>query len=140
MRQLMTRTDHKIIFTALGFLAVILDNVPRDKQALRATGLAQLIEAFCATSVPDAFTSEDAGGARTAETEALLELFIAELRDTGSAPLSHDRQTLLGMYELLLIQRTRFEQKDFYASGHEEVIANLILQLAEERLQREGSA
>jgi hypothetical protein len=37
MGQLMTRTDHKILFTALGFLAVILDNAPRDKQALRAT-------------------------------------------------------------------------------------------------------
>ena len=133
----MTRTDYKVIFTALGFLAVILDNVPREKQALRATTLAQLIEAFCATSVPDAFMSEALEGARTTETEKLLELYIAELRDTGSAQLSHDRQTLLGMYDLLLIQKTRLEQNAFFASGHDEVIANAILQLAEERIQRE---
>jgi hypothetical protein len=133
----MTSTDYKVLFTALGFLAVILDNVPRDRQALRATTLAQLIEAFCASSVPDALASEAVEGARTTETEELLELYIAELRDTGSAQLSHDRQTLLGMYELLLIQKLRFEQKAFFESGHDDVIANRILQLAEERLQRE---
>jgi hypothetical protein len=133
----MTRMDHKVIFTALGFLAVILDNVPRDKQAMRATAIAQLIEAFCATSVPDGFMSEAPEAARTTETEELIELYIAELRDTGSAQLSHDRQTLLGMYDLLLIQKMRFEQTAFFESGHDDVIANRILQLAEERLRRD---
>jgi hypothetical protein len=137
MGHLMRRTDHKIIFTALGFLAVILDNAPRDRQAMRAMTVAQLIEEFCASSVPDAFTSEAPEGARTAETEELLQLYIAEFRDTGSAQLSHDRQTLLGMYELLLLQKLRFEQKAFFESGHDEVIANRILQLVEEQLQRE---
>src|ERR1700690_1827911 len=137
MRHFMTRTDYKVLFTALGFLAVILDNVPRDRQALRATTLAQLIESFCATSLPEAFTSEAMEATGAAETEHLLELYVAELRAAGSAQLSHDRQTLLGMYDLLLVQKTRFEQKDFFASGHDEVIANRILQLAEERIQRE---
>ena len=140
MGHLMTRADHKIIFTALGFLAVIQDNVPCDGQAARATAIAQLIEAFCAASVPDAFTGEAPQGARTAETEELLQLYITELRDTGSAQLSYDRQTLLGMYELLLIQKLRFEQWEFFASGHEDVIASRVLQLAEERLQREQQA
>ena len=133
----MTRTDYKVVFTALGFLAVVLDNVPRDKQVFRATSLAQLIEAFCATSVPGAFMSDAPEAVRTTETEKILELYIAELRDTGSAQLSHDRQTLLGMYELLLIQKIRFEQAAFFESGHDDVIANRILQLAEERIQRE---
>ena len=137
MGYLMTRTDYKVIFTALGFLAVIQDNVPRDRQALRATTIARLIEAFCAASVPDAFVSEVPESARTAETGELLEAYIAELRDTGSAQLSHDRQTLLGMYERLLLQKVRFEQKAFFDSGHDDVIANRILQLAEEQLQWE---
>jgi hypothetical protein len=51
----MTRTDHKAIFTALGFLAVILHDVPQDKQALRATAIAGLIESFCMATVPEAF-------------------------------------------------------------------------------------
>jgi hypothetical protein len=59
----MTRTGYKIIFTSLGFLAVILDNLPRDKQALRAATLAQLIESFCASSVPEAFDVPNIGGA-----------------------------------------------------------------------------
>jgi hypothetical protein len=47
----MTRNDHKIIFMALGFLAVILRDVPRDKQALRAAAIAKLIENFCMDAV-----------------------------------------------------------------------------------------
>jgi len=55
----MTRMDYRVIFTALGFLAVILRNdVPQDKQALRATTIARLIESFCITSLPDAFANE----------------------------------------------------------------------------------
>ena len=42
----MTRTDHQVLFTALGFLAVILSDVPHDKQAQRATAIAGLIEFF----------------------------------------------------------------------------------------------
>ncbi len=55
----MTRTDHRIIFTALGFLAVIMRNdLPQDKRALRAASIADLIEAFCLVEIPDAFSSE----------------------------------------------------------------------------------
>ncbi len=67
----MTRTDYKVIFTALGFLVVILDNVPRDRQALRAATLAELIEAFCASVMPEAFISDSP--APSAETEPALE-------------------------------------------------------------------
>lgn len=56
----MTRTDHKIIFTALGFLAVILNDAPKDKQALRATAIAGLIESFCMAAVPEAFGNDAA--------------------------------------------------------------------------------
>jgi hypothetical protein len=136
----MTRIDHKIIFTALGFLAVILDNVPHDKQALRATTLAKLIEAFCVASLPDAFVSESLDTSRAAEIESLVELYIAALRDAGSSQLDYDRPTLLGMFDFLLIQKTRHEQKEVFASAHDELIANRILELAEERLRWEESA
>src|ERR1700730_7133151 len=111
----MTRTDHKVIFTALGFLAVIQNDVPKDKQALRASAIAGHIESFCMETVPEAFSTLNIEGGQTEAHEQLLENFIAELRDTGSARLSYDRQTLLGMYELLLIQKLRFEQKEFFA-------------------------
>jgi hypothetical protein len=133
----MTRTDHKVIFTALGFLAVILNDVPRDKQALRASAIASLIEGFCKATIPEAFDAPTLDGTQPDSTERLLDTYMAELRDTGSARLSHGRDVLLGMYELLLMQKVRFEQMDFFAFGHDDVIANRILQLAEERLQRE---
>jgi hypothetical protein len=54
MRLIMTPTDHKVVFTALGFLAVILsDDVPKNKQALRARSIATLIESFCHSSLPE---------------------------------------------------------------------------------------
>ncbi|MBR0967865.1 hypothetical protein JQ554_28455 [Bradyrhizobium diazoefficiens] len=131
----MTRNDYRVIFTALGFLAVVLDNVPREKQALRAATLARLIEGFCATSVPEAMTevgSKDVG--------ELLEAYVTQLRETGSARLSYDRQTLLSMYEQLLLQQVRFQQREFFATGPDDVIANQILRLAEERIERERRA
>jgi hypothetical protein len=140
MGHLMTRTDYKVIFTALGFLAVILDDVPRDRQALRATTLAQLIEAFCASAMPDAFSNAASDGVQVVEAEQHLERYLADLRETGSADLSHDRQTLLRMYDLLLIEKTRFEQTAFLESGHDDVIANRVLQLADDRLRREQNS
>ena len=58
----MTRTDRQILFTALGFLAVILrDDLPQDKRALRATSIAELIEAFCMSALPEAFEQKKRG-------------------------------------------------------------------------------
>ena len=56
----MTRTDREILFTALGFLAVVLrDDVPHDKQAMRAMAVADLIESFCRSALPESFAEED---------------------------------------------------------------------------------
>lgn len=54
----MTRTDQKILFTSLGFLAVILNDAPKDRQAMRATAIANLIESFCRAAVPEAFDAD----------------------------------------------------------------------------------
>ena len=51
----MMNVDQKVFFTALGFLAVLLNDTPNDKQAQRATVIAGLIESFCKTTVPEAF-------------------------------------------------------------------------------------
>ena len=66
------------------------------------------------------------------DAEQLLAVYIAELRDTCSARLSFDRQTLLKIYELLLIQKIRRDQKGFYAAAYDDVIAESVLRLAEE--------
>ena len=138
----MARTDHRILFTALGFLAVIIrGDVQGDKQALRATTIAKLIESFCQTSLPEFFASEplsDSLGTSAAEISSLLENYIAELHTNTAPSLAQDRQTLLQMYELLLIQKARHEQEAFYLLAPDEVIANRILELAHEQIQREA--
>lgn len=134
----MTRTDQKVLFTALGFLAVVINDVPGDGRAARATALADLIEGFCKTMVPDAFGLEGAPQERRA-TELVLETFIAEMHANEFARLSFARPTLLAMYELLLIQEIRFDQKEFFAFGDEDSIAERIVRLVDERLQREAS-
>jgi hypothetical protein len=58
----MTRIDVRILSTALGFLAVILKDIPRDQQSERAFTIGRLIEAFCHTTVPEAFESADDQG------------------------------------------------------------------------------
>lgn len=56
----MSRTDRQLVFTALGFLAVIVrEDVPHECQAMRALAIADLIEAFCRSSLPEAFNQED---------------------------------------------------------------------------------
>lgn len=40
-------------FTALGFLAVVLGDVPKDKQAYRAQELARLMQEFCVQTSSD---------------------------------------------------------------------------------------
>jgi hypothetical protein len=77
----MTRNDHKIIFMALGFLAVIIRDVPRDKQALRATAIAKLIENFCMDAVADDLTVEPA--ANTDSPSGLAHLFASLVNDNN---------------------------------------------------------
>ena len=134
----MTQNDLRILCTALGFSIVITGDVPAGKQALRATTIARLIKSFCQTSVPEALADEHSRQVTpAAEAERLLERYIAELRDHGSARFDFDRNTLLEMYELLLTQKLRHSQKEFYDSAPDNVIANRVLQMADEKIQRE---
>lgn len=50
----MTRDDLRIFCTALGFTAVVMQGGEHQKdRALRATGLANLIEEFCRSAMPE---------------------------------------------------------------------------------------
>jgi hypothetical protein len=78
----MTHTDYKVIFTALGFLAVILNDVPKDKQALRATAIASLIESFCMATVPEAF-GDDADNASNVR-ERMVDAIAGIIKTNGT--------------------------------------------------------
>jgi len=57
----MTETDLRLLCTALGFTAVVMqgEKLLKDESASRAVGLAKLIEEFCHASVPEAFGRAD---------------------------------------------------------------------------------
>lgn len=134
----MTRTDHKVLFTALGFMAVVLQDVPLDKQALRATVVARLIESFCVTALPDAFEFINLGDAGHAvEINPLIERYKADFVNEESASLSFDRETLLKMYDQLLLRQAHLKNREFYASCSDDLIANRIRQMVEEEINHE---
>jgi hypothetical protein len=83
----MTANDHKILFTALGFLAVILRDVPREKQALRATAIAGLIESFCMSVVPEAFGGQDAAD-ESSMRDRMVFIIAGLLKTTGDCTQS----------------------------------------------------
>jgi hypothetical protein len=58
MSALVCRNDRKVLFTALGFLAVILKGESGADQGKHALELADLIESFCRFHLPDAFESQ----------------------------------------------------------------------------------
>jgi hypothetical protein len=52
----MTRSDFQILFTALGFLAVVMKGDSSKKDgAKQAKAMATMIEVFCRTTHPDLF-------------------------------------------------------------------------------------
>lgn len=56
----MTLTDLRLLCTALGFTAVVMQGGEIEKKdgALRATGFANLIEEFCRVSFPEAYARD----------------------------------------------------------------------------------
>ena len=88
--------------------------------------------------MPEIFAEEPTGPALSrSDTERVLEYYIAELRKRGSAHLDFDRKILLEMYELLLTQKVRLANREFYDSAPNDVIANLVLQMAEQKIRHE---
>lgn len=128
--------------TALGFLAVLLKDVPEEKQASRAKAIGRLIESFCWVTVPDALGASNENifdESDPAIIDAAIEKYKAQLIGEESAPLPEGRDALLSFYDRLAIRAHRRLEKNFYEMGHEDIIANRILELAEAEIADEHS-
>jgi hypothetical protein len=127
--------------TALGFLAVILKDVPQDKQAIRAKTIGRLIESYCMVTVPEAmgFSNENIGDeASPGSLDAAIDTYKAKLVNEGSSELPTDRDTLLKFYDRLHQRAQRRRERHFYASGSDDMIATRILQLVEAEIDEDG--
>lgn len=137
----MNHVSPPMLFLSLGFLAVLLkDDAPPGNRASQAMALAKLMEDFYDVSLSKRWPDNQLPSVSEPTPQDLLDRYIEELRDTGSADLSHDRPTLLAMYETLLLRKIRREQKQFFMTGSSDMIANCILQLTAEQIDARDEA
>jgi len=134
----MTRDDLRILSTALGFMAVILKDVPNNKQTPRAVSIARLIESFCMVAAPDTTDRTPTGhddGYTLEAIDTLIEKYKDELPDTGFAPLPYERRILLKFYDRLLHRKAQIAQTDFYVLGSDAELATQVWQLMDQEYQ-----
>jgi hypothetical protein len=125
----MTRTDQRILFTALAFVAVLMrggaSNSKKDTQKIRQ--LADSIGAFC---------REETGepGPATEETDRIIERHIEDLKEREETRLPEDRDTLVRLHDRLQQRKARRAQRAFYASAGEAKLADEVLSLLDEEI------
>ncbi len=135
----MTRTDRKIVFTALAFFAVIIKgkNASDPHKAERVLKLAGLVESFCAEHVSSMlWVAADETG--TSAIDQIIERHIGELREKEETRLPEDRATLINIHDRLQQRKTRRMRREFYAFASEDQIADLVLKLLDEEIEDEG--
>ncbi len=135
----MTRTDRKIVFTALAFFAVVAKgkDISSTKNAERIRELAGLVESFCEENVINVSASvSDEPGALV--IDQIIERHVRELRDDEETQLPEDRQTLIKLFDRLQQRKTRRTQREFYASATDAKLANLVLGLLDEEIDDVG--
>ncbi len=136
----MTRHDQQILFTALAFVAVLLNENGQNKSktAHKATSLAKLIESFCAVHVQAPFSDstvslvEESGAA---EIDAAIDRHIQQLRQNEETHLPEDKETLLKFYDRLQQRKSRRMQRDFYEIATTDKLADLILHYFDEEME-----
>lgn len=109
----MTRSDFQILFTALGFLAVVMKGKKAQKDgAKQARELAKLIEAFCRTSRPDLFGNE----AEEAELDQMIEdMKDEEFHITQLADIAGNQNLLYRLYDRLLQRHKDYATREMIA-------------------------
>ncbi len=135
----MTRTDRKIVFTALAFFAVVVKgkDVSSAKNAERIRELAGLVESFCEENVINVSASvSDEPGALV--IDQIIERHARELRDDEETQLPEDRQTLIKLFDRLQQRKARRTQREFYASATDAKLADLVLGLLDEEIDDGG--
>ena len=134
----MTRTDQKILFTALAFLAVVMrgKDVSSGEAAEQIRALSGLIESYCADVIgmPVAVGEDNASA-----IDEMIVTYIREQRDQGEMRLPEDKGTLIRVLDRLQQRKTQRIQREFYACASEDKLADLVLAFLEEEIESVGS-
>lgn len=115
----MTRMDRQILFSALGFMTVLLkEDAKRKDSATRAVSMSKLIEAFCEATLPE-LSAHQAMRDKTDVLDKWIDLLKEGIENKRETKLPDDPSTRRGVYERLI------ERHRAYASN--EQIANAAL-------------
>lgn len=131
----MTRTDQKILFTALAFLAVAAkgERGGEKTEADKVKALAAYIESFCLEHIGGAMLLPPDAGVE--QTDQLIERHIQALKTQQETQLPEDQDTLIQLYDRLQQRKSRRMQREFYASATEDKLADLVLSLLDEEIE-----
>ena len=70
--------------------------------------------------------------------DEVIDQYEHHLVEKGAAQLDRDRDVLLTMYDRLLTRKHRHEQKAFYLKATDDEIADRILALTDEEINKSG--
>lgn len=122
--------ERRVLFTALGFMAVSMKdgNSEASDLAYRARAFAGLLEAFCRENTQAGAAMVDLDSTvSVASIDQIIEHHVRELREREETVLPEDRDTLLRLYDRLQHRAVRREQAAFYAGAHDEMLAERVL-------------
>lgn len=136
----MNPTDLRILCTALGFTAVVMQGGKPSKKegAVRATGFASLIEEFCRSALPDVFEAANLNLALDADIEKIdraIDQHISDLKQNEATLLPEDKETLLKYYDRLQQRKARRMQAAFYDIADPRVLSDRVLKHLDEEIE-----
>jgi hypothetical protein len=134
---MLTRADRKTLFTALAFFAVTGRSgaVDATEGAANIRALAGLVESFCADNAGSTFPgAPDETGAHA--IDEMIERHIAELRDNEVTRLPDDRAMLIKCHDRLAHRKARRQLREFYGRESDETLAEAVLALLDEEINR----
>ncbi len=128
---MMTRLDHKILFTALSFMTIVMKGKGDARvDAEKVMRLASLVEAFCQEK---AATARDLSG-DDASVDVMIDRYVRELKDREQTRLPDDVETLIKLHERLQHRKQRRTHLLLYAHATAEKLADLVLGLLDEEI------
>ena len=131
----MSHFNNRILFTALGFTAVIIQGeAGKTNGAHRAIELAKLIEEFCTLNLPSIPSVSLVSETGVDEIDRIIDKHKNELRQNEETHLPQDRGALLKFYDRLQVRKIHRTQRDFYADATADKLADLVLHFLDEEI------
>jgi len=137
----MTRHDQRILYSALGFLAVVLHEGEANAEhgaadlSGRAKFIAGLIEIFCRDNVPPVGVLIDLDSDASIEiTDQIIARHVKELREKHETVLPQEREGLLKLYDRLRHRSSRRQQCEIYTDASADRLADLVLRYLDEEI------